>query len=136
DTLPPAIGNARPTVALAPAFGDDDGVRYQVRVNNESWPAQWSATPLWTPPAPLPEGLDTLEARARDADGNTQSIPTPLVVRVDTEVPLPRILEPSERQRIAPIMVVRGVVPPKRFRQYDLFLRRAGSADWKLIAHE
>jgi len=118
------------------AFGEADGIQFSYRINTErggSW-SPWTATGSWVVDA-LPEGINSIEVRSRDVDGNIDQTPGLARCTVDTAPPSP-VLAPIEGERLLngiPVVRakvnLRGTTQDGRFRDSRLILQSLESID-------
>ncbi len=125
---PPHVsGNIGHSASFVAAMGERD-VEFSYRLDGSPW-SEWSPTGSWSNPG-MSNGVHSLEARSRDAEGNVETTPAIAVFEIDASPPAPLLTSPSFGTAIRGTTVIRGQAADARFSSYRVETRPSGGDSW------
>jgi hypothetical protein len=125
---PPLSANTLQTVHFVAAFREVLGIEFSTALDAAPWSA-WAPDDSWIG-RNLPDGVHTLQVRARDLLHHVDPTPAACTFEVAATPPAPVITSPVYREPVRDTMTVRGTATAPRFRALRLDLRLAGAASW------
>ena len=125
---PPLSASRLQTVHFAAAFRQILGIEFSTSFDSAPWSA-WSTDDAWLG-KDIPDGVHTLQVRARDLLHHVDPTPAVATFEVAATPPAPVITSPVFRQPVRDTLTVRGTATALRFRSLRLDLRPAGASSW------